>query len=58
MAKTFVKITNEDIYHEVKKIGEDYEKLTNKINRALWVSASALSISCFAIITMVGYFIK
>jgi len=47
---TFIKITNADIFKELKLIREDLNSMKPKIKISFWASATALSIVVGALI--------
>lgn len=53
--KTFLKITNEDIYSEIKSLRIDFNRVKSRVKINTWCSATALSI-CVGM--LVGLLIK
>jgi hypothetical protein len=53
--KTFLRITNEDIYIEIKSLRTDFNRVKTRVKINTWCSATALSI-CVGI--LVGLLIK
>jgi len=54
-SKTFVKITNADVYAEIKLLRIDFDKVKSRVKINTWCSATALSLVAGILI---GFLIK